>query len=112
MRVEADAVQSYEAGSWFALVDVGAIDEVVIDGTDTIELHPGAGVSYRVNKELRLGVEAYGEFTVQSDGPDPSWAVVGPDLALTVGRFWLSASVGPGIYKCRDGGRITLGVAL
>jgi hypothetical protein len=112
LRFEADAVASYERGNWLALVDLGAIDEAHLDITQTIEIHPGAGVSYRVNKELRVGAEFYGEFTVQSYGPDASWAVIGPDIAVKSGRFWMSLSIGPGVYKTRDAGRITFGVAL
>jgi hypothetical protein len=112
LRFEADVVASYERGRWFALVDLGAIDEAHLDITQTIEIHPGAGVSYRITKQLRAGVEFYGEFTAQSYGPDPSWAVVGPDLSVTSGRFWMSLSIGPGVYKTRDAGRITFGVAL
>jgi hypothetical protein len=112
LRFEVDAVASYQAGPWMALVDLGAIDEAHLNETQTIEIHPGAGVSYRLSKEVRVGVESYGEFAVQSAGLDPSWAVIGPDVSVTSGRFWMSLSIGPGIYRCRDGGRITFGVAL
>jgi hypothetical protein len=111
-RFEVDTVASYRSGAWVALVDVGAIDEAHWNTTQTIELHPGAGVSYRVNRELRVGVEGYGEFTLQSAGVDPSWAAIGPDLSVTSGRFWMALSIGPGVYRCRDAGRITFGVAL
>ena len=69
-----------------------------------------AGVSVRVGDGWRVGAETYGEITVTGDSV--SWAVAGPNVSLTSGRLWGSATLGPGLFGVRDAGRITFGLAL
>jgi hypothetical protein len=108
-QLEADVIASYQRGRVFALVDVGAITERSPTTKET-QLRPGAGVSVRVTKELRLGVESYGEILVEGDGTN--WYVVGPTISITSGRFWGAASYGIGVLGIRDAPRVTFGLAL
>ena len=107
VRVEADLVGAYRAGPVIALVDVGAIGELGRDDSH-FELHPGAGVSVEVAGELRLGAEAYAELSLDSEVE--SWAVVGPSLGWSHGRFWLSAAFGVGVYQIKTAPRVVWGV--
>ncbi|HEU0033462.1 MAG TPA: hypothetical protein VFQ53_22680 [Kofleriaceae bacterium] len=107
VRAEADLVMSYEAGRFHGLVDLGAIADIGKDETH-VELRPGAGVSIKVTDELRVGGEVYSEISM--DDEYESWAAVGPNLAWTHGRFWLSASYLVGVYQIDNAPRIVWGV--
>jgi hypothetical protein len=109
VRAEADVVAGYAAGPAVASVDVGAIFEHSPDG-DHVELRPGAGVSFRVADDFRLGAEAYAELITKGEGT--SWLVIGPTASLTHGRFWGAATLGIGLFGIRDAPRLTFGVAL
>jgi hypothetical protein len=106
VRVEADLVGSYRAGRVLALVDIGGVGDLGRDSR--FELRPGAGVSVEVTDELRLGVEAYAELSSGSE--EESWAIVGPSLGWTHGRFWLSAAFGIGVYQIRTAPRFVWGI--
>ena len=106
VRAEADIVASYRAGRLHALVDLGVTGD--LGSTSHFELHPGAGVSVEVAGELRLGAEAYAELSLDDEAE--SWAVVGPNLAWTHGRFWLSAAFGIGVYQIETAPRIVWGI--
>jgi hypothetical protein len=108
LRVEGDLVASYQSGRVFALVDAGYIGQFR-SGETHQEIRPGAGVSVQVVGDLRLGVEAYAELGLDSNEGE-SWAVVGPDLAWTHGRFWLSAAYGIGVYQIKAAPRMMWGV--
>jgi len=108
VRLEADAVGSYEAGRIHAVLDVGITGEVSPDAQH-FELHPGAGISVRATTELRLGAEVYGELSL--DRVVESWATAGPNLAWTHGRFWLSGVFGIGLYHVRVAPRVIWGIA-
>jgi hypothetical protein len=106
VRAELDLVASYRSGRVDVLVDLGAIGEL---GDDShFELRPGAGVSVLVAGDLRLGAEAYAQLS--ADDARESWAVVGPNLAWTHGRFWLSAAFGIGVYQIETAPRIVWGI--
>jgi hypothetical protein len=105
---EADAVASYEVGALHALVDLGVFGEFT-SGQQAWQVRPGAGVSFAVTSELRLGAEVYSE--VHTDSASESWAAVGPDLAWTHGRFWLSAAFGIGVYHVNTAPRVMWGIA-
>lgn len=106
--VEADAVASYDVGAVQALIDVGVFGELKSSGGDW-SLRPGAGVSVAVTSELRLGAEAYVDLSF--DSASDSWAIVGPNLAWTHGRFWLSGSFGIGVYHVTTAPRVMWGIA-
>jgi hypothetical protein len=108
VRVEADAVGSYEVGVVHALVDLGFVSDITPDVQHS-ELRPGGGVSLRVTEELRAGAEAYAEISLDSHGE--SWAVVGPNVAWTHGRFWLSGAFGIGVYHIKVAPRVMWGIA-
>jgi len=108
VRLEGDAVASYEVGALHALIDVGAVGDIT-PHDHRFELHPGAGVSLAVTGELRVGAEIYAE--INSQLASESWAIVGPDLAWTHGRFWLSGAVGIGIYHVGLAPRVMWGIA-
>lgn len=107
-RLEADVSVSYELGRLHALVDVGFIADISAS-TRHAELRPGGGVSVRVVEDLRIGAEAYSEISLDNSGT--SWAVVGPNLAWTHGRFWVSGMFGIGVYHVELAPRVMWGIA-
>lgn len=107
VRTEADLIGSYQSGRFHALVDVGLIGDFGRDDSH-FEVRPGAGFSIHVGKDLRLGGEIYAE--ISSDSERESWAVAGPNVAWTHGRFWLSAAFGIGIYQIDTAPRIVWGI--
>jgi hypothetical protein len=108
VRVEGDAVVSYDAHAVQALVDVGFVGDISRESRQ-FELRPGAGVSVAATSELRLGAEAYAELNF--DITTESWAVVGPNLSWTHGRFWFSGSFGIGVYHIKIAPRALWGIA-
>lgn len=108
LRLEGDAVVSYDAGAVQALIDLGATADVS-SGAQHVELHPGAGLSVRVTDELRIGGEIYSELSAHALAD--SWATAGPDLSWSHGRFWLSGALGIGFYHVRVAPRVIWGIA-
>jgi hypothetical protein len=108
VRVEGDAVMSYEVGALHALIDVGFIGDLS-SGHNHTELRPGGGVSIRAIGELRVGAEIYSEIGLEKGGD--RWALVGPNVAWTHGRFWLSGAFGIGLYHVRTAPRVMWGIA-
>lgn len=108
VQPEVDLVMSYEADRVHALVDLGMIGQITSDDR-RFQFRPGAGISIRVVEDLRLGAEVYAELDL--DDSANSWAVIGPNLAWTQGRFWLSASMGIGIYQIDTAPRVMWGIA-
>jgi hypothetical protein len=106
--LEGDFVLAYIAGRVHAELDAGVLAEVSSE-QHLVELHPGAGVSVKVAGDLRLGAEAFAQLQV-SDGTD-EWVAIGPNMAWTHGRFWLSAAYGIGLYQIRTAPKIVWGVA-
>jgi len=106
VHAEADLVASYRAGRVQAGVDLGVRGD--IGRTSHYELHPGVGVSIEVTCELRLGAEAHAELSL--DDETTSWAAVGPSLAWTHGRFWLSGTFGIGVYQITAAPRLVWGI--
>jgi hypothetical protein len=105
--IEADAVAAYTVGRFQAAVDLGVYGEAGLGGglggpNDDFEFHPSVGISIETLRQLRFGAEYHEEITF--DPHYSSWTVVGPNMAWTHGRFWLSASFGIGLYRSgRDG---------
>jgi hypothetical protein len=106
--VEGDVVASYELGRVQALVDVGVYGDLK-SSDRRWNFRPGAGVSVAVTSELRVGAEAYVE--LDADSKSDSWAIVGPNLAWTHGRFWLSGAFGIGVYHIETAPRVMWGIA-
>lgn len=107
-RVEGDAVVSYQAGTVQVVADLGFTGDIASDSSH-LELHPGAGVSVPVTAELRVGAELYAELSL--DARSESWAVAGPDLSWTHGRFWFSGAFGVGLYRVQVAPRVIWGIA-
>lgn len=118
----ADLVMSYTLGRLQVLAEAGGCVERIGD-VHRRQLRPGAGISIRAVDDLRLGAEVYAELalhgtdgavarstTMQTDG-DGSWVIVGPNLAWSYGRFWVSAAYGVGITGIDSAARTQWGVA-
>jgi len=108
VRPELDVVASYECGRFHALVDLGFVAELTPDDA-RFELRPGAGVSIETIEDLRVGAEVYAELDL--DDRARRWAAIGPNVAWTHGRFWLSAALGIGVYQIRTAPRVMWGIA-
>lgn len=110
VRVESDLVVSTvtTSGSVQALVDLGFGGDIARNANH-FELRPGAGVSFNVVGDLRLGAEVFAQLSL--DDKAYSWAIVGPNVAWTHGRFWLSAAYGIGVYRIKDAPRVVWGIA-
>lgn len=106
-HIEIDLAVSYEVGVFQFLVDAGLTFEANRGGVH-FEARPGAGVSVRVKPDVRLGAEVFGVRTF--DTAAESWAVVGPNLAWTHGRFWFAAAFGIGIHNISSAARLVWGV--
>jgi hypothetical protein len=109
-RFEADLVASFETGPVQVLADLGFMLDIAGTNRHT-EVRPSGGVSIRVADGLRLGAEVYSELGMDNDLDYVSWAVVGPNVAWTHGRFWLSAAFGIGVYHVRTAPRVMWGIA-
>jgi len=104
---EADIVVSYEQGNVHVLADLGGYGEISSDAHH-FEVRPGAGISVRTIGDLRLGAEVHAELTLDQGG---SWAIVGPGMAWSHGRTWLSAMYGIGFYGIKDAPKVQWGIA-
>jgi hypothetical protein len=107
-RVEGDAVVSYQAGTVQVLTDVGFTGDIASSASH-LELHPGIGISVLASGELRVGAELYAELSL--DTRSESWAIAGPDLSWTHGRFWVSGAFGIGLYRVQVAPRVIWGIA-
>lgn len=106
-RIELDAAASYERGPIQLLVDGGLTFEANPGGVH-FELRPGAGISVRVKPEVRIGAEVYAVHSFDSSAQ--SWAVIGPNLAWTHGRFWFAGSFGIGVQNISSAARVVWGI--
>ena len=107
--LQGDFVMSYQKGRFHGLVDLGG--QVQADKNDArIELRPGAGISIETKKDLRFGVEGYGDLFVDSALKKSRWFGVGPNMSWTSGRFWLTASLLIGVYQIDTAPRVIWGV--
>ena len=107
VRVEGDAVVSYQSGGLQVVVDAGFTGDLDSSASH-LELHPGIGVSVVATGELRVGAEIYSELSL--DTRSESWAVIGPDLSWVHGRFWVSGAFGIGLYRVQVAPRVIWGI--
>jgi hypothetical protein len=107
VRLEGDAVVSYQAGGLQVVADIGFTGDLASSASH-LELHPGVGVSVLATGELRVGAEIYSELSL--DTRSESWAMVGPDLSWTHGRFWVSGAFGIGLYRVQVAPRVIWGI--
>lgn len=106
-HAELDLAVSYEAGAALILVDAGVTFEANRGGVH-FEARPGAGLSVRVNADVRLGAEIFGAHSF--DTAAESWAAAGPNLAWRHGRFWFAGSFGIGIHNISSAARLVWGI--
>jgi hypothetical protein len=107
VRIEGDAVVSYQAGTFQAVADIGFTGDLASSASH-LELHPGVGISVVATGELRLGAEIYSELSL--DTRSESWAMIGPDLSWTHGRFWVAGAFGIGLYRVQVAPRVIWGI--
>lgn len=107
VRAEAGLALSFQSGRIQALAELGGAAELTRDSSHT-ELRPGGGVSVRVVGDLRLGAEAFGQISL--DSQRPTWLIAGPNLAWTHGRAWVSAAFGIGLYQIDTAPRVIWGI--
>ena len=108
IRPEVGFVSNYEAGSVVIGVDISVAANVSRDDQH-YESRSGAGVSVLVGSDFRLGAEVFAQVSLDDKGA--SWAVAGPNLSWTHGRFWVSATYGIGVYQIKDAPRMQWGIA-
>ena len=108
VRAEVDLVGSYELENFHAVVDLGFASVITADDA-SFQLRPGAGVSYRVVGDLRIGAEVYSELDL--DDKAARWVAAGPNLGWSHGRVWVSASFGIGLYQIQTAPRVVWGIA-
>src|SRR5262249_50722437 len=112
---EGDLVLSYTTGPVHAVVDArfAAVhrDHVphVGEPTNAFTAAPSAGVSFKVIDDFRLGVEGYAQIAMNGTH-QADFYIVGPDLAWTHGRFWITAVAGVGIHGINAAPRVIWGV--
>jgi hypothetical protein len=111
--VEGDAVLGVTIGRVHAALDLGYVARW-IEPADEFELYPRAGVSVAVGAGVRVGVESYAEIELAHGYRAKALEalVVGPNLAVTRGRWWLSATLGIGIADISTAPRVQLGLLL
>lgn len=105
---EADFVLAYQQGKFHGQIDLGAIAR--LNAEPEVELHPAAGISIEVKNNLRFGVEGIAVVNLDRTLNKRDWAGVGPNMAWTSGRFWLSASFLIGIHQIETAPRFIWGV--
>jgi hypothetical protein len=108
VRLEAEGTLSYDVGALQAVADLGFVAEITPSATHS-QVRPGVGLSLRATSELRVGAEVYSELSFNSQSE--SWAVVGPNLSWTHGRFWFSGAFGIGVYHVKTAPRVMWGIA-
>ncbi len=106
---EGDLILGYRSGRLHTEVDLGMAARITKDKT-IFELRPGVGVSIEAKKGLRFGLEAYAEVFVDDDLKKQRWLGVGPNMAWTSGRFWLSGSFLVGVSQIDTAPRFIWGV--
>jgi hypothetical protein len=115
-----DLVLAYQVGRVELLVDAGLFAQVVRRETEW-QLRPGAGASVRLDGELRAGVEAYAQVQLVDASAELArstiersaerWLIVGPNIAWTHGRIWLSAAYGIGLAGIDSASKAQWGIA-
>lgn len=108
MHTEIGFVGSYEAGSVMIGTDLAFVADISREDKH-LEARTGLGVSVHVGADVRLGAEAFAQISLDDAGS--TWAVAGPNMSWTHGRFWVSATYGIGLYQIKDAPRMQWGIA-
>lgn len=107
VRSEIELAASYDRGPVQIEADIGLVVDVNIGRRHT-ELRPGIGANVRVMDELRVGAEFHAELSL--DSTTTSWAVIGPDIAWTRGRYWVAGVFAIGLHEITAAPRLNLGM--
>jgi hypothetical protein len=110
IHLEGGAVLSADQNRFHMVVDLEGVAEIAAKST-TFSLRPGAGISARVAGDFRLGAEVYASLAIR-EADAISWAALGPNLAWSYGRLWLSASFPIGLWHIGFAPRLNWAVAL
>lgn len=107
--VEANFVVSTitPTGSVLAMLDLGIVGGINKDDQE-FEARPGAGVSFKVVGDLRLGAEVFSHLSFKSS--DARYIAAGPNLAWSHGRSWVSAAFGIGLYQIKTAPALQWGI--
>lgn len=107
--VEANLVASTTTptGSVMALVDLGFAAAINPDD-QAFEARPGAGVSFKVYGDFRLGAEVFAHIDLKESAG--RWVAAGPNLAWSHGRSWVSAAMGIGLYQIKTAPALQWGI--
>jgi hypothetical protein len=109
VRFDPNLVLGLDLGRVHLGADLGGVLKVSDDDV-VIEARPGGGVSVLVAGELRLGAEVYAEIGL-GDSPAVDWVALGPNLAWTHGRAWISASFPIGLSNLDAAPRLNFAIA-
>lgn len=111
MRPELAFVATYEVGSVVIGADLGVAADLsrAENRNNHFEARTGLGVSVLAVGDLRFGAELFAQLSLDDYGS--TWAVAGPNVSWTHGRFWVSAMYGVGVYQIKDAPRMQWGIA-
>lgn len=111
VEARVDLIGTYETGSVQTAINVG-VQGLISSETQHYQAVPGVGVSIETVSDLRFGAEVFGELALDDDGMgNYTWLAVGPNIAWSHGRSWLSAAYGIGLYHIRDAPKLNWGIA-
>jgi hypothetical protein len=106
-----DLIATYDAGPVQAAINLG-VQGLISSSTQHFQGLPGLGVSIEAVADLRFGAEIFGEIALDDDGSgNYTWLAVGPNMAWSHGRSWLSAAYGIGLLHIRDAPKLNWGIA-
>jgi len=109
IRIDGGLVLGVDLGPVHLGADLGFFETFDTNGNGLTEARPGAGISVAITDELRGGVEAFADIVI--DNPQPSWFGVGPSLAYSYGRSWLSGAFLIGAKNIDIAPRVLWGIA-
>jgi hypothetical protein len=106
---EADFVVTGDVWRLHAVADLGVAVESL---GPTVGLTYGAGAVVSLTDFIHVGAEAFGEAVLAAPTPEAPWLGLGPTLAFTHGRFWITASALIGLMAAAPDfqGRVLWGV--
>lgn len=107
VRTEVELAAAYDRDRFQIEADLGGVLDINV-GHFHEEIRAGVGANVRVHDDVRLGAELYTQHS--RDATVPSWTVLGPEVAWTRGRFWLSAVAGIGLQHLTAAPRMNLGM--
>jgi len=105
-----DLIATYDTGPVQAAINLG-VQGLISSNTQHFQGLPGLGVSIEAVSDVRFGAEIFGEIALDDGTGTYSWLAVGPNIAWSHGRSWLSAAYGIGLLHVRDAPKLNWGIA-